>query len=184
MFIGGRVRPRAAVAERYFPAGGGPESGMKHFAGARRQDTQDARTIGRTRVPATSRITPDDPGEWRWPRPPVPRRVARETARSIDQNPPPVDASGLAQECVHHRSGFCAGCVDPDPRPATGESGGRNGRGRITPQCGNQRHARCVQPGMDPEDRAVWATAGHDPDDPDVIEWWHWVRWQLEMLRE
>ncbi len=37
---------------------------------------------------------------------------------------------------------------------------------------------------MDPEDRAVWAAAGHDPDDPDVIEWWHWVRWQLEMLRE
>ncbi|MGV9949214.1 hypothetical protein [Rhodococcus aetherivorans] len=29
-----------------------------------------------------------------------------------------------------------------------------------------------------------WAAAGHDPDDPDVIEWWHWVRWQLKMFRE
>ncbi len=31
---------------------------------------------------------------------------------------------------------------------------------------------------MDAEDRAVWMAAGHDPpDDPDVIERWHWTRW-------
>ncbi|MFZ2530163.1 MAG: hypothetical protein WAX14_21340 [Rhodococcus sp. (in: high G+C Gram-positive bacteria)] len=49
---------------------------------------------------------------------------------------------------------------------------------------GNQGPAQRVQPDMDTEDQAAWEAAGHDPDDPDIIERWHRIRWQLQMLRD